>query len=150
MEDFQREELRLNETSIGFLRETAKWAYFLSIMGFIGIAFIVLMAFFMGSIMGSVGAIGGDTEIGMMGGFITVIYLLIAVLYFFPVLYLFKFASRMKHAVHSNNTDVMTSAFENLKSHYKFMGILTIVMISIYILVILFAILGGAAMAAAM
>jgi hypothetical protein len=34
-------ELQLNEICKRVLRETAKWAYFLSILGYIGIGFIV-------------------------------------------------------------------------------------------------------------
>lgn len=34
-------EMKLNESAKDFLKETAKWAYFLSIIGYIGIGFIV-------------------------------------------------------------------------------------------------------------
>ena len=34
---FENFELQLNESAKGFLKEAAKWAYFLSILGYIGI-----------------------------------------------------------------------------------------------------------------
>ena len=43
-------EMQLTETAKGFLKEIAKWAYFLSIMGYVMIGFIVLAALFMGTI----------------------------------------------------------------------------------------------------
>ncbi|MEY2868127.1 MAG: hypothetical protein RIR01_545 [Bacteroidota bacterium] len=85
--------LQLTEESKSFLREIAKWAYFLSILGFLGVGFMVILALFMGTIFSKLGVFGA--RFGMMeGGFITVIYLLLAVLYFFPVYYLFQFASK--------------------------------------------------------
>jgi hypothetical protein len=36
--------LYLNQEARGFLKETAKWAYFLSILGFVGIGFMVVLA----------------------------------------------------------------------------------------------------------
>ncbi len=147
MEDFQSNDLRLDLQAREFLGQTAKWAYFLSILGFIGIGFMVLLAFFMGTVMSMISGFSGAEEASYMGGFITVLYLVLAVLYFFPVLYLFKFASNMKDALRTNDSDSLTASFGNLKSHYKFLGIMTIVLISIYILIILFAILGGAALA---
>jgi len=41
IEAIEEFELQLNESAKGFLKEATKWAYFLSILGYIGIAFIV-------------------------------------------------------------------------------------------------------------
>jgi hypothetical protein len=42
----------------------------------------------------------------------------------------------MQTAIASGNQEKMTSAFKNLKSMFKFVGILTIIIIAIYILAI--------------
>jgi amino acid transporter len=136
--------LHIDSNSHGFLREVAKWAYFLSIMGYIAIALLVVVAIFAGTIFSSMGSMGGGMSM-LPGTFITVLYLLFAVLYFFPVYYLNKFASNMKSALAHNNNEALTTSFEYLKSHYKFIGILTIVMLSIYALFFIVAIIGGLA-----
>lgn len=41
--------LQLTEESKSFLREIAKWAYFLSILGFVGVGFMVILALFYGN-----------------------------------------------------------------------------------------------------
>ena len=41
----------LSDESEAFLKETAKWGYFLSILGFVFIGIIVLMAFFIGAFL---------------------------------------------------------------------------------------------------
>lgn len=136
-------ETRLNNIAKGFLKETAKWANFLAIIGFIGIGLLVLLALFAGAIFSNLP--GGNVASSIGGGLITFIYLLMALLYFFPVMYLYKFATKMKLGLARNNEDELTEAFLNLKSHYKFIGILTIIMLSLYALMFLFALIGGLA-----
>jgi len=139
--------LSVNDQAIGFLKETAKWCSFLSIIGFIGIGLMVIGALFFGAMLASLSSMGAsngfDTAVG--GGFITVLYLLMAVLYFFPVYYLYKFSVNMKRALQMKDEDTLTSAFEYMKSHYKYIGILTIVILSLYVLLLFLALLGGLA-----
>lgn len=136
---FDSFELQLSNTAKDFLKETAKWAYFLSIIGFIFLGLFVLLAFFMfslGSTLGNLGGMSGMGAMGAMGGaFIGVIYLLIALLYFFPILYLFKFASKTKKAIAENSTELLTDGLSSLKSHYKFVGILMVIVLSFYAIV---------------
>ena len=142
---FENFEMRLNETAKGFLKETAKWAYFLSILGYIGIGFIVIAAIFAGTIFTAMGNMGGHMgSIGAFGGtFIMLLYLAIGIVYFFPIYYLNKFASNLKVALKNNNTDSLTVSLGYLKSHYKFIGIMMLVMFAIYALVFVFAILAA-------
>ncbi len=146
MEEFTTSEkpnLQLTEESKSYLKETAKWAYFLAILGFVGIGFLVLFALFFGTIFSRLGSFGGNSmPFPMMaGGFITVIYLLLAVLYFFPVYYLFQFASKAKAAFSIMNNEKLTESLQYLKSHYKFMGIMAIIVFSFYGVVFLFTII---------
>jgi hypothetical protein len=88
-----------------------------------------------------------QTGTSMMNGtFLTVFYLLVALLYFFPVYYLFQFSVKMKAALAQQSSELLQQAFENLKSHYKFMGILMIVVLGFYVIILAFAGLGAAMM----
>ena len=71
-------------------------------------------------------------------------YLVIALVYFFPIYYLFQFSSKMKKAFKENDNDLINSSFEHLKSHYKFIGIVSLVFVVLYVLIILFSVLAGA------
>nr|WP_315151095.1 hypothetical protein [uncultured Flavobacterium sp.] len=137
-------ELHLNDSAKGFLREAAKWAYFLSILGYIMIGFFVVFALFAGAIFSSVGQMMPIEQMGMFsssfGMIITFFYLLIAALYFFPIYYLNKFASNLKLALKNNDSGTLANSFEYLKSHYKFIGIMAIVTLSFYALFIIGAI----------
>ena len=60
------------------------------------------------------------------------IYILLAGVYFVPITYLYRFSVQVKQAVENNNEEEYTTAFQNLKSLFKFLGIFTIVMLAIY------------------
>lgn len=143
MEEIQTMEnsnLQLTEESKSFLQETAKWAYFLSILGFIAVGFMVVLAIFMGTLFSKLGVFGA--RFGMMeGGFISAIYLILALLYFFPMYYLFQFASKAKTAFKNVDNETLVSSFQYLKSHYKFMGIVAIVLLAFYGLILLISII---------
>ena len=82
----------------------------------------------------------------MGGGFVAIIYLVMALIYVFPVLYLYRFATKMKVALKNNDQDFLSSSFENLKSCYKYMGILMAIALGFYAISFLsIIVLGGAA-----
>ena len=148
MEEIQLTEetkMYLTENSKSFLKETAKWAYFLSIMGFILIALLVLVALLMGTLFVKLVDLGGGVAaLGVRsGGLIMTIYLLFVVIYFFPVYYLYQFASKIKAAFTTDNNEQLNTSFEYLKSHYKFLGIFTLVVTIIYALILVLGIIGG-------
>lgn len=141
-------ELELNETAKGFLKEVAKWAYFLSILGFIGVGLMVVLAVFAGTIFGTLGSMmpGGMGMFGSAFGIIiSIFYLLMAALYFFPVYYLFKFSSNAKLAFQNKDSETLSTSLMYLKSHYKFIGILMISILSLYGLIIVFGIIAAIA-----
>ena len=129
------QEINLTDNSKSFLKETAKWSYFLSIMGFIGIGFMLIFSLFAGSIMALNPAFSSMS--GISGGFISFIYIIMAAIYFFPVYYLFNFGKKLKIGLSNNDNSALEEGFKNLKSHYKFIGILTISILSLYALIFL-------------
>ncbi|RYG08796.1 MAG: hypothetical protein EOO07_25010 [Chitinophagaceae bacterium] len=133
-------ELHVDHNGSSFLREIAKWSKFLAIVGFVMMGLTLLAIIFAGSTMATLftsSAYGGAGEtIGMI---YLVVVVAILLLYFFPCLYLFKFATKMQVALRNNDQDTLNSSFENLKSCFKFVGIFTIIILSIYGLIFVFA-----------
>ena len=141
---FENFELQLTQTAKDFLKETAKWAYFLSILGFVFIGLMVIIAIFAGTIFGSMGSMPGMGGMGgSFGALIGVVYFIIAALYFFPVYYLMKFASNAKRAFRENDTEALTSSLGYLKSHYKFVGIMMLSILVLYALIFVLGIFGA-------
>ena len=129
--------LSLNSEIKSYLLETAKWGKLLAIMGFIGMAFLILVGLVMAI---GLSAFSGMASTGLPLAIMGVLYIVIAVIYYFPVSYLFKFSTKMKKGLTSNEQQTVTEGFENMKSLYKFLGILTIVVLSIYVIAIIIAV----------
>ena len=132
-------DLTISEKIKSILKVTYNWTYFLSIIGFVGTFLLVVLGALFGVIMRSM-PVNPYENVELKVNYFGLIYIVIAVIYFIPILYLFKFSKKLKSALNSNNNDDLISAFENLKSHYKYLGLLSIILISIFILLFL---LGG-------
>ncbi len=128
---FDSFELQLNNLALESLKSSASWSMFLAVMGFIGIGFMILAALAM-TLMG--GLIGDNAVLGGFQSLFGLIYVVIAALYFMPVYYLFKYASKMKTALNNKNSEQLSDALSNLKSHHKFLGVSIIVLIGLYFL----------------
>jgi hypothetical protein len=112
------------------LIEASKWANFLAIVGFVMLGLMLLGSLFMIGAASSYGGFYGGGSPIVAG----IVYLGMIALYFFPTYYLYLFAKKIKSGINSSSEITVTQAFGYLKSMFKFMGILTIVIISIYIL----------------
>ena len=140
------EELHLTSAAKGFLKETAKWCFFLSILGFVSIFFFIIMSIFSGVLFSSMPQ-ELNTELPFnYGTAMTIFYLVIAAIYFFPVLYLLQFSTKLKTALKTKDDETLATAFEKLKSHYKFIGVFAIITISIYLLLFIVGIFAASSL----
>jgi hypothetical protein len=121
----------------GYLLETAKWGKFLAIVGYIGTGLLVLLAFFM---MFGLSSLSQFVEVSFPMGMLGFVYIIFAVLYFIPVNYLFQYSVKMKQGLIANDLQNITTGFRNLKSLFKFFGIFTIVILSLYVLILIITI----------
>ncbi len=137
----QLTELNLNAHSRSFLKEIAGWTYFLSIIGFIFVGLLVLIAVSANSIYNNMAQFSQESPFDV-DLFMTAVYVIVALIYFFPILFLFKFSKRLKSALKSKEDEELASALEILKSHYKFIGVFTIIVLSLYALAIIAGLLG--------
>lgn len=140
---FEKFELQLDQTAKDFLKETAKWAYFLSIVGFVGIGLMLVIAVFAGTIFASMGSAMGGAFGSSFGAAMGFVYVFIAAIYFFPVFYLFKFSVNAKKAFRENDSEALSSSLGYLKSHYKFIGIFMAAILALYALIFVFGIIGA-------
>ena len=140
-------ELHLDQTGKSYLGETARWAKFLSIVGFVMCGLIVLAGIFFVVFMPKFPTFGGNAEyetgFAFGKGILAFVYIIMAVICFFPYWYLFNFATKMQVALKSDDQINLNTSFGKLKSCFKFVGILTIVFLSFYALGIIVLIIGG-------
>lgn len=140
--------LQVDSGNSPYLTEAAKWAKFLSIIGFIICGMLVLTGIFSGSFFAAISQMDSELDsIGSLGaGFFSIWFIIMALLYFFPSLYLYNFASKMQTALRNNDQISLNTSFKNLKSCLKFWGVFLIIILCFYALAMIFAMLGSAFM----
>lgn len=125
----------ISEKEKEYLLETSRWGMFLAIVGYVGLGLMLLFSLFMTTIFSAFDEFSSTPFPFPVGAF-GLIYVIIAVLYFFPVYYLHQFSRKIKKGLTFEDQTSITLGFRNLKSLFKFMGIFTIIILSLYILFI--------------
>ncbi len=140
----QEEELSITEDIRSYIYETAKWTRFLAIVGFIFSAFTAMFAFSASAFLTTLATVQPANPLLQLGpGVLMVVFLLFALLYFYPSLLLFNYSSAAKNAVLYADQAGLMVAMSKLKSFFKFWGILMMVFILLYLLAILASLMGG-------
>ena len=133
--------LRVKESAKVDLLTAAKWTKFLCIVGSIGMVFIVIIAIFLLFAGSMVSSMFSDMPYGAVA--MGIMYLIIAVLYIYPLMKGFQFANGAKAACLSDDENELARGIKGLSSLTKFLGILTIICLVIYALIIIFALIGA-------
>jgi hypothetical protein len=118
------------------MRQTRPWVMLIAVLIFISLAFMVLGALFM-----MVGGVfiphaEGTPPLAAIGA----VYLVVAALYFFPGLFLVRYAGAIGRLTSSRAVADLEAALSHQKSFWKFVGIVTLVSIAIGILGVVAAI----------
>jgi uncharacterized membrane protein len=138
-------ELHLDQQSLNYLNEAARWARFLSIVGFITSGLMIIFGVFFASALSTImSGMSSESGFAMMGGgFLSFMYIFLALIIFFPSLYLFNFSSKMRRAFQNNDQQVLSDSLKSLKSFFKFYGIFTVIILSFYVLAIIAGVIGA-------
>ncbi len=126
--------IELDDNGVKQLTETRKWSMFLAIAGFVVIGLLVIAPLVI---------LMAGSRFGVFSGMQFLPLILIVVIYFFPVYYIYQFSSYSKRALDGSDSGLLATAFKYLKMHYKYMGILFIVVIGFYVVIILTVLLTG-------
>ena len=129
--------LEVTQNAKGYLNSTASWAKFFAILSFIGIGFFVLA----GIIMMTMGSFieRASESADLPAGFSSlagVIYFVVAIICYFPASYLLKFSQKTKNALATHDTPILEEAFQNMKSYWKFFGIVAIIWLALCCLMV--------------
>ena len=130
-------DLQVDDPIRQHLSDTARWAKFLSITGFVFCGLILL-----GSLFAVIALTSADTV--SAGATQMIILLVFMLLYILPLIFLFNFARNMQTALRQSDQLALTTSFKNLKFCYKYLGILTIVMLGLYALALIVGLMAGA------
>ena len=139
--------LNIDPVTKSNLSDIAKWARFLSIIGMIFLAIFAVAAIFGSTFTTrgfSPGGDYGEQVTGTLRVTIVVSSIIFIAIAFFPLMYLFQFSGRMKRALVANDQEYLNAAFLNLKKYFRYMGIMVIIVLTIYVLFFVIVLLGSA------
>lgn len=128
------QKIELTTDSINSLDTIWRWASFFSILGFIMIAFLILIGIIMGFVASAFN--NSATSPFVMYG-LMVFYFIFAAIYAYPIFLLFRFSTWTKKALRNKSSLDFSLALKNLKGHFQYVGIMTIVLFALYILIII-------------
>jgi hypothetical protein len=126
---------------VDHLRATRPWVLLISIVMFIAAGFMVLGGLAM-MFMPTSPAMGGFG----FGPLLGLIYFVMSALYIAPAYLLLKYASHIKDLVNGGGDVAMENALGSQKSFWRYSGIVTLIVIGLYVLFFVFAILGAMSM----
>ena len=132
--DLLTNELEITDTLKSYLLDAAKWGRFLAVIGIISCLLMVAGAFYAGYYVSHLPSYSFGSS---MGQAVTAFYIFFAVIWFYPCLFLYKFSANLLLALKSNTQEHIESAFISLKSAFKFLGIVAIIILSLWFLSIL-------------
>ena len=138
--DLLSNDLLINENTQVNLSAAAKWGKFLSIVGFIACALMLIGGVYIASGMSALSTYSYGNDAARVAG---ITYIITAIILLVPCFYLNKFSNKTQEAIKSTNQESLDTAIINLKSMFKFYGIVTIVFLAIFALAFLAGI-GGA------
>lgn len=133
----------LNKEIKSNLLSISKWLKFFSILGLVVIGMMFISSIFLLITQKVLNPIFENYEYNSnyfmpnIFIFMSIFYLFLSIIYLFPIIYLLKASIKLEKGLKENQQETVSNGIYNLKLHFKYMGILTIVLISLYLLFIL-------------
>lgn len=126
-------DLQLDPRSQSFLYETSKWAKFVAIVSFVFVGLMLILLLVVAALASNTPFPDNDFQV-YGGGMLVVVAIFMTVVVVIPNIYLLKFANKMQVALRNNDQPTLISSLSNVKSYFKFIGILYIVVIALWLL----------------
>ncbi|HEY6954942.1 MAG TPA: DUF5362 family protein [Flavisolibacter sp.] len=134
--------LSIDPVTKAHLSETARWARFLAIVGMICLGLMVIFGLFysiwlsraMGTLYTPVGveSASGYNAAAATGS--AAMFIIMAVVGFFPLLFIYRFAAQVKTALTGNDQESLNSSFQNLKRYFRYFGVITIIGMGLWLI----------------
>jgi len=134
-------DLQIDNEGSSYLFEIAKWAKLFGILGLIGGVIIILAGLMTAFLSSSLNSFAGLRGFGPVIGIFSV---LISIVYLYSSWLLLKFATTMPTGLKKNDQLLVNEALKNLKIFFRFLGILSLVIIGVYAALFIIGLIGQA------
>lgn len=137
MENSIENKMELGPDDLKNLNSTRKWTMFLSVLGFIFLGLLIIVGVATSTFLTAFKS--KEVNLGVPESLMIVMFIIIAAIYFFPVLFLFRFSRNTRDAIHNHDKLKLEKAFRNLRTYFTYIGVMVIIVLSIYLLALVVA-----------
>lgn len=129
--------IEIGTESFNNLNSVWRWTMFLSVLGFIFLGLLIVAGLAASLFLTTFKS--REAAFGIPESLMIIIFIIIAAIYFFPVFFLFRFSKNIRDALHNLDPGKLSKGFRNLRSYFTYIGVMVIVVVSIYIVLLFFA-----------
>ena len=130
----ETDKIDIDQNALKSLNTLRKWTMFHAILGFIFLGLFVITGVIAGTFLTAFSI--GKSGLGLNELSVFAIVFILAVAYFFPILFLFRFSKYSGHVVQSHNKKDLNKAFKNLKAYFVFLGVVLIICLVLYFVIL--------------
>jgi len=123
--------IEIGQDTLKNLNTLRKWTMFLAVSGFIFLGLIIILGLITGTFLTFFNR--SDKIPGLPDLLVIAIFIVVALINFFPVFFLFRFSKRTSVAVSSLDKRIMHAAIRDLKLFFIYLGVLLIVLLAVYL-----------------
>jgi heme/copper-type cytochrome/quinol oxidase subunit 2 len=129
--------IELDSEILNNLNSTRKWTTFLSVLGFIFLGLIIVAGLATSLFLTTFKS--QEANLGIPESLMIILFIVIGAIYFFPVFFLFRFSRNTRDAIQNLDRQKLAKGFRNLRLYFTYIGIMVIVVLSIYVMLLIFA-----------
>ncbi len=133
----ENKKIEIGTEILNTLNATRRWTMFLSVLGFIFLGLLVVAGLATSLFLTTFKT--QEANLGIPESLMIIIFVVIGAIYFFPVFFLFRFSRNTRDAVQNFDQQKLSKGFRNLRLYFTYIGIMVIVVISIYIMLLFVA-----------
>ncbi len=124
------DKIDIDQNSLKSINTLRKWTMFHAILGFIFLGLFVITGAIAGTFLTAFSI--GKSGLGLNELSVLAIVFILAVAYFFPLLFLFRFSKYSAHVVQMQNKKDLNKALKNLKAYFVYLGVILIICLVLY------------------
>ncbi|MFZ0281377.1 MAG: hypothetical protein WAL29_06995 [Bacteroidales bacterium] len=137
METPAENKMEIGPEALKHLNSMRKWTMFLSVLGFIFFGLLIIIGVATSTFLTAFRS--KEVNLGIPESLMIFLFIIIAALYFFPVFFLFRFSRNTRDAIHDHDKLKLEKAFRNLRTYFTYIGVMVIIILSIYLLALFYA-----------
>ena len=134
--DKNENSLRITPTSKDNLISTSRWANFIAIVGFVMLGIMVVISISTFILTPLMGEFQDFQSIPFPLYLVGLIYLIYAVIGFFPYYFLYTFAKKVRKGLETGDQSIFDTGLLNLRRLALFVGVLMIIALSMLLLIV--------------